>query len=119
MAWSNLCKVAPCDGGNPNDRLYAEQLDACRELLRRELDELRPALTVVLAGIDWFWDFLAPAAQSQASQLEDPRVDVFCADLFGHKAVFAPHPGTANRAGVGPKKLGQRIEDLLAGVPST
>jgi hypothetical protein len=58
LAWSNLYKVGPASdrvhgGGNPAEELVNAQRPHAAELLRMEVEELRPALVVVAAG--WCW----------------------------------------------------------------
>lgn len=48
VAWSNLYKIAPKDGGNPNQDEMAEQLEVCKELLIKELTLWRPKAAVFL-----------------------------------------------------------------------
>lgn len=57
-AWSNVCKVAPDAGGNPDAALYRAQLKECREILREELRFLSPRAVVMLTGECWAKDFL-------------------------------------------------------------
>lgn len=49
IAWTNLCKVAPADGGNPNNTLYHAQKRACQEILKKELDIIKPTHILVVA----------------------------------------------------------------------
>ncbi|OAV67011.1 hypothetical protein Barb4_02662 [Bacteroidales bacterium Barb4] len=58
VAWSNLCKIAPQSGGNPNDPLYYSQLDACQKILEKEIEILSPKFVVMLTGDNWAKDFL-------------------------------------------------------------
>ncbi|OAV64862.1 Uracil DNA glycosylase superfamily protein [Bacteroidales bacterium Barb6XT] len=58
VAWSNLCKLAPQSGGNPNDSLYNSQLDACQKILEKEIEILSPKFAVMLTGDDWAKGFL-------------------------------------------------------------
>ena len=38
VAWSNVCKVAPWKGGNPNDSLYYAQLGDCKKIFAKEIE---------------------------------------------------------------------------------
>lgn len=58
VAWSNVCKVAPWDGGNPNDALYYAQLEDCKKILETEIKLLSPKIVVMLTGESWSIDFL-------------------------------------------------------------
>jgi hypothetical protein len=57
IAWSNLCKIAPSEGGNPNDGLYYQQLEYCQELLAKEIEILSPKYVIFLTS-GWEKDFL-------------------------------------------------------------
>ncbi len=57
FAWSNLAKISPARGGNPQAWMLRWQLDRAGELLRMETEQLRPGLVVCITG-DWckaFW----------------------------------------------------------------
>lgn len=58
VAWSNLYKVAPAVGGNPGVTLQRAQRDACRRLLRLEVEALQPRLIVFFTGWDWAEDLV-------------------------------------------------------------
>lgn len=58
VAWSNVCKVAPFAGGNPNDSLYYAQLDTCQKILEIEIEILSPRVVVFFTGNSWSRDFL-------------------------------------------------------------
>lgn len=49
IAWTNLCKVVPADGGNPNNTLYETQKKDCQKILAKELDILKPTHILVIA----------------------------------------------------------------------
>ncbi len=57
IAWSNLCKLAPFEGGNPNNALYYEQLEYCQKIIQKEIEVLSPKV-VVLFTSGWEKDFL-------------------------------------------------------------
>ena len=57
VAWSNLCKVAPLKGGNPNNTLFYKQLDSCQRILEKEIEILSPKYVVMLTS-GWEKDFL-------------------------------------------------------------
>lgn len=59
LAWTNLYKVAPSDGGNPSTTLCDAQLEHCCQLLQLELTKLHPARTLVVANVAWWWPFAA------------------------------------------------------------
>lgn len=53
LVWSNLYKVAPASGGNPNNFLCDLQLPGCIELLRAELAAYQPRRVLFLTGLNW------------------------------------------------------------------
>jgi len=56
--WSNLYKVAPCDKGNPSTRLSDAQFETCVDIMKIELEFLKPKHVVLLTGLGWNYDFL-------------------------------------------------------------
>ena len=42
LVWSNLYKVSPAGGGNPNNSLCNAQYDGCKKLLQCEIQDYRP-----------------------------------------------------------------------------
>ncbi|MBK7035873.1 MAG: hypothetical protein IPI31_13900 [Bacteroidetes bacterium] len=61
MAWSNLYKIAPSAGGNPNRKLeWQSQLENCKKLFELEISELQPKNVIMITGLDgWAKDFVA------------------------------------------------------------
>lgn len=58
IAWSNLCKIAPSEGGNPSDSLYYSQLKDCQLILKKEIEILSPKYVIMLVGQNWAKDFM-------------------------------------------------------------
>jgi len=58
IAWTNLYKIAPYDGGNPSNRLCYEQLPICQKILKNEIEILSPKFVILLTGENWAKDFL-------------------------------------------------------------
>ena len=57
IAWSNLYKISPYAGGNPGRTLLDAQKKGCVELLRMEIEQLRPSMVLVITGHEWFQEF--------------------------------------------------------------
>jgi len=58
IVWSNLYKVAPTMGGNPDEKLKALQLGVCKELLKTEIEEFKPTHILFVTGYSgWFENF--------------------------------------------------------------
>jgi hypothetical protein len=95
VAWSNLCKIAPSEGGNPNDPLYYEQLESCRKILEKEIEVLSPKFVVLLTS-GWEKDFLFYLnGNNHTSSIEKVEWDGYETKLFKIKDVFyiaSQHP---------------------------
>jgi hypothetical protein len=50
LAWNNLYKVAPCDGGNPTEKLFQAQFKACNKILSYEMNALQPRYVLFITG---------------------------------------------------------------------
>lgn len=57
IIWSNLYKVAPAIGGNPNDTLCKLQYEFCRDILEYEITQNKPEYILFVTGSDWFSGF--------------------------------------------------------------
>lgn len=55
--WSNLYKVAPAIGGNPNNTLCKLQLEFCKNILNYEINLNKPKYILFITGENWFNDF--------------------------------------------------------------
>lgn len=89
LAWSNLAKIAPADGGNPGGPLLQVQREMGPALLAREIAELNPSRVLVLTGRWWFEAFaerLGLAVDWQDGLVEGT------ADDGSRRWVIAPHP---------------------------
>lgn len=53
LAWSNLYKIAPFEGGNPSDALCEAQLQACIEIMNQEISALKPKRLLFMTGRPW------------------------------------------------------------------
>ncbi len=58
LAWSNLYKIAPKGGGNPDNKLCQIQFAGCKELIQLETLLLSPKRIVYLTGFDWAETFI-------------------------------------------------------------
>ncbi|MBK6410693.1 MAG: hypothetical protein IPF78_13520 [Flavobacteriales bacterium] len=58
LVWSNLMKIAPAEGGNPDMSEYAAHEPKAVELFQLELDELKPKYAIVLTNWEWAEPFI-------------------------------------------------------------
>ncbi len=57
IAWSNLYKISPAVGGNPNSYLRELQREVCVSILKEEIDVLKPTHVLFMTGYDWLSDY--------------------------------------------------------------
>ncbi|MCT4559933.1 MAG: hypothetical protein N4A41_01020 [Crocinitomicaceae bacterium] len=58
IVWTNLYKVSKADAGNPSTRLKSVQKKNCIDILKQEMNILKPKVVVFLTGMDWAHDFV-------------------------------------------------------------
>ena len=51
--WTNLYKISPANGGNPTDGQCKAQGEACREILRQEIEACRPTHILCFTDDNW------------------------------------------------------------------
>lgn len=64
LVWSNLYKIAPAEGLNPNADEIAVQQPLSIELVKRELEEIKPKYCIVLTNYSW-WEAFAAALKTK------------------------------------------------------
>lgn len=71
LIWSNLYKIAPTEGGNPNNTLCKYQLEYCKRILRHEISINKPKYIIFVTGYNWFKDFkdCVPASNDYAPRI--------------------------------------------------
>lgn len=50
VAWTNVYKISPADGGNPDHFMRANQLEHCKGILTKEIDGLKPKHLLCITG---------------------------------------------------------------------
>ncbi len=57
FAWSNLYKIAPKNGGNPDAKIeWQTQDDHCEKLIEMELEQLQPKYAIFITDMNWLID---------------------------------------------------------------
>lgn len=94
LVWSNLYKVSPAAGGNPNGALCEVQFPGCAELFNLELRTYCPSRVLFLTGADWARPFLGAANLKKDAGLQYVKQFGLCDAGEGHQArcVIAVHP---------------------------
>lgn len=55
IVWNNIYKVAPSESGNPSTKLIYAQAPACQEILKEEINELKPTHVLLVVDKDWLY----------------------------------------------------------------
>jgi hypothetical protein len=97
LVWSNLYKIAPFDGGNPNSKLQNIQYPFCRDILVQEIVAFRPRRVVFATGIDWVERFLDNSLFVRTDSKTFGQYVLGVGDLILNdekigEFVIAPHP---------------------------
>lgn len=71
VAWSDVCKVAPFEGGNPSDSLYYAQIEDCEEIFKAEVKALSPKVVIFFTGYSWAKDILQSLNDGREPQPDD------------------------------------------------
>jgi hypothetical protein len=77
IAWSNLYKIAPKSGGNPNNKLCRVQLTPCIELLSYEIEILKPHYIWFDTGCDWTHEFVDYGCDNFTKNMVDKPSNIF------------------------------------------
>lgn len=101
LIWSNLYKIAPFAGGNPDRELQTAQFNGCANLLAWELEEYRPRRLLFLTGWNkWADRFLERITQDltliEGRSFVEATGHVKCGAHFA-RCVVACHPGRKKR----------------------
>lgn len=91
LAWSNLYKVSPFEGGNPSERLCRAQRPARIELLRWELETYKPKRVLVLTRWNWFGEMAEGIGFNAETVTEGALVEAV-GRIGDAQVVVAKHP---------------------------
>ena len=101
IAWSNLYKIAPWEGGNPNTKLQKVQQKYCFEILKKEIEVLSPDYIIMLTS-GWEWPFLNYLNNSEKlnvlSEIKWNKYKTKLIEIDGTKFIISPHPQGKNES---------------------
>lgn len=99
VAWTNLYKIAPWSGGNPNGAMQQMQQSYCFELLDTEIRTLSPEYVIMLTS-GWEWPFLKYLNGGvQSKPLREVQWNGYkttLVDINGRKYIISQHPQGKN-----------------------
>ncbi len=99
VAWTNLYKIAPWKGGNPNKRLQKAQQKYCFELLEKEIEILSPKYVIMLTS-GWEWPFLMCLNDNKKlnilSEKKWGKYKTYITEIIGVKFIISHHPQGKN-----------------------
>lgn len=73
LVWSNLYKIGPCERTNPNITERKWQEEVSKELVKLELDELKPKFCIVLTNDTWWEPFREKIGTSKVYFRKNPN----------------------------------------------
>ncbi|HPB02736.1 MAG TPA: hypothetical protein PLZ67_07260 [Bacteroidales bacterium] len=74
VVYSNLYKIAPSPKGNPDEIEKNTQRESAVELVKMELDQLKPKYCLVLTNLEWWNPFAKELRLEICSQKETKRI---------------------------------------------
>jgi hypothetical protein len=77
LAYSNLYKLSPKDGGNPSGRLQEVQRLACIKMFLAEIEAWRPKRVLMLTDLKWASPFLQGLASHFGTEIDSLRITKF------------------------------------------
>lgn len=89
IAWSNLCKVAPTDKGNPSNSEFYKQKDICKKILLTEIDILKPKVVILFTSD---WDILDLSSGKYISEEKWENTSLILYELNGVYYIHSAHP---------------------------
>lgn len=95
IAWTNLYKIAPWKGGNPNSKLQAQQKEYCSDILLQEIITLSPEYVIMLTS-GWEWTFLNFLNKGKKlnvlAEKKWGKYKTKLIEIEGTKYIVSPHP---------------------------
>lgn len=99
IAWTNLYKIAPWKGGNPNGKLQNTQRKFCFELLKKEIELLKPKYVIFLTS-SWEKAFLNHLNEHEKMNIVDEKIwgkyKTTLIEIKGIKFIISHHPQGKN-----------------------
>ena len=96
IVWSNLYKIAPTFGGNPDLRLKRAQFESCYNLLLEEIKIFKPTYILFATGYDeWFDEFddrLGRICKININYKDKNQIVEATGELLGAKFVVSKRP---------------------------
>lgn len=86
IAWTNLYKIAPADGGNPNTTEQNAQWPGVRYLLEMEILQLQPKHILFITGKEWAMPFVGEFEKYEGEYVQETGL------LCGAKTVISIRP---------------------------
>ncbi len=95
MVWSNLYKIAPSEGANPDGTEQAFQQKGALELFQIELEELKPDYCIFLTNYHWAKPFLNSLLSLKSLPNTNENIE-YCGIYNDIKMVVAKRPRYGN-----------------------
>lgn len=99
IAWTNLYKIAPWKGGNPNGKLQKFQRKSCFNILKKEIEILTPKYVIFLTS-GWEKPFINQLNGGNEMNIIDKKnwekYQTTLGEIDGIKYICSPHPQGKN-----------------------
>lgn len=99
IAWTNLYKIAPWTGGNPNGKLQNAQRKYCFDLLTKEIELLTPKYVILLTS-GWEWAFIKHLNGNEkldvVAEKKWGKYKTVMIEISGIKFIMSHHPQGKN-----------------------
>lgn len=96
LVWSNIYKVSPSNGGNPQDELRSIQIPHCIQILQTEINNLKPRNILFITG-DWGTKILESIGIKPETSISNDKIVQFSGYYGSAKVVVTVRPERQKR----------------------
>ncbi|MBS1753449.1 MAG: hypothetical protein JST34_05315 [Bacteroidetes bacterium] len=99
LVWSNLYKIAPAEGKNPNEEECSWQKKISIELIKNEIEEIKPKFCIVLTNDSWWKPFRDKLKTEVLTHSKLKKGIIQSIELYnGTKIIVTTRPYSGNSA---------------------
>ncbi len=111
IVWSNLYKISPKDGGNPNEKQIRAQEDICAEILKLEIEYYQPQYILFITD-NWYLDLFTTICGECKSSEE--QCSIVAENIYKNaKVIVCKRPDKRNVGNNYVKTMAQQIYDAF------
>ena len=99
LVWSNLYKIAPAEGKNPNEEECSWRKKISIELIKNEIEEIKPKFCIVLTNDSWWKPFRDKLKTEVLTHSKLKKGIIQSIELYnGTKIIVTTRPYSGNSA---------------------